>query len=484
MSTSTIVEFLVNFSIAFSSPSFENFTSLALGWIICTGRHSISRVIQFAPHGTDRSHCSFYRFFSRAKWEPDELSLHLIPMVVKLIPRSQGIYLSIDDTLCHRSGAHIWGAGMHFDPLRSNYGRGNNKRTRVMAFGHSWVIASLLVPLPWTLTGRLAVPVAFRLYRSKKTCPKTDYKKRTELAVETIKLLLGLLPFDRKIIVLGDDEYACRTVAQGIEDYKISLAESTWKIQRNIELCGPMSMKAAFYQPKPPYTGRGRPKKKGARLPSPRKLAEDDSLPWETKKMPIYCRKVEIQVKTQVGWWYSVTGPRPVRMVVTRDPRGRIDDRAYFCTDSQMTVEQVITSYSYRWTQEVLHRNLKQYLGVDDPQNGWWRHPHGQRRNDRQPGPAAHETRGARAVRRTVPFILTVYAVIVLWYLRHGDPLGDVARVLLRAPWNKRKGEVCFADMLSAARRELLRPLLFAGPKESRGFDETTERLRELLIAA
>jgi hypothetical protein len=72
-------------------------------------------------------------------------------------------------------------------------------------------------------------------------------------------------------------------------------------------------------------------------------------------------------------------------MVVTRDPKGRIDDRAYFMTEATVSVEEIIISYSHRWSQEVLHRNLKQFFGLDDPQNGWWRHPKGQRRDDRCP---------------------------------------------------------------------------------------------------
>jgi hypothetical protein len=358
-----------------------------------------------------------------------------------------------------------------------------------MAFGHSWVIVSLLVPLPWALAGVIAVPVVFRLYRSKKTCPVKDYRKRTDLAVEMLGLLLRLLPLNRRIVILGDDEYACKPVAACILAHKDASSDigEPWGIPRQIDLCGPMTMKAAFYQPLPTpprRRGRGRPSKKGNRLPSPTDLAADDSKPWETKTVEIYGRSVEILVKTQVGWWYYVTGPRMVRMVVTRDPSNRIEDRAYFSTNATMTEEDIIIIYSRRWAQEVQHRNLKQYFGVDDPQNGWWRHPRGQRRDSRKPGPAAHESRGSLAVTHTVPFALTVYAVVVLWYIRHGSPADDVARVLRRAPWNKRKGDVCFADMLSAARRDLLRPILFARPPETQGFDENTERLLELLIAA
>ena len=120
---------------AFTSASFDNFVALAKGWILCSGRHSISRVIQFIP-GRDSSHTRFYDFFSRAQWKPDDLSMLLVPLVLELIPETHDVIATVDDTLAHRSGAHIWGAGMHHDALRSNYGRGK-KRVVSFAFGHA-----------------------------------------------------------------------------------------------------------------------------------------------------------------------------------------------------------------------------------------------------------------------------------------------------------------------------------------------------------
>ena len=48
---SSIERLLVNFKNAFTQPSLKNFVELAEGWILCQGRHSISRVIQFIPKG-------------------------------------------------------------------------------------------------------------------------------------------------------------------------------------------------------------------------------------------------------------------------------------------------------------------------------------------------------------------------------------------------------------------------------------------------
>lgn len=304
---SSIKGLLVNFKSAFTRPSFENFVALGQGWILCQGRHSISRVIQFIREREGSSHSRFYNFFSHARWSADDLSMQLVPVVLELIPEEMPVHATVDDTQAYRSGAHIWGAGMHYDALRSNYGRGA-KRVVSLAFGHSWVIVSLLVPPPWNGNRLMAVPVLFRLYRSKNTCPTEKYHKRSELAAEMVEQLCRWLPSQRRLCILGDDEYATRIVAARIEKLKAEAHSDTHRrsLPEKIELCGPMSMDAAFYAAPPRYDGRGRPRKKGPRLPSPEKLA-DSSTPWATKWVHIYGREVEIHTKTQIGLWYQVT---------------------------------------------------------------------------------------------------------------------------------------------------------------------------------
>ena len=54
------------------------------------------------------------------------------------------------------------------------------------------------------------------------------------------------------------------------------------------------------------------------------------------------------------------------------------------------------------------------------------------------------------AVARTVPFILTIYALVVLWYLSNGFVRDDVERARRRAPWYREKTEPSFGDMLAA----------------------------------
>ena len=91
---------------------------------------------------------------------------------------------------------------MHHDALLSNYGRGKSK-VKFFSFGHNWVIICLCVQTPWNKNRFMAIPIACRLYRAKKRCPKEQYKKRTVLAREMMKEIEEWIPQDRKVILAG-----------------------------------------------------------------------------------------------------------------------------------------------------------------------------------------------------------------------------------------------------------------------------------------
>ncbi|MBW8017910.1 MAG: transposase [Planctomycetes bacterium] len=76
----TLLALLTPFAGSFSRPSFENFQTLVVGWILCPGRHTITRVIEAAAGMTRRPkhHTAFYRFFSRSAWSADALGMILL----------------------------------------------------------------------------------------------------------------------------------------------------------------------------------------------------------------------------------------------------------------------------------------------------------------------------------------------------------------------------------------------------------------------
>jgi hypothetical protein len=105
--------------------------------------------------------CSFHRFFSQARWNLDDLGHCVFQLLLPFC--AEVLVGAVDDTLARKSGRHIWGAGMHHDPLRST------QKHRFFAFGHNFVVFSLQVALPFAPNKYWAFPMLVRMYRKRLT---------------------------------------------------------------------------------------------------------------------------------------------------------------------------------------------------------------------------------------------------------------------------------------------------------------------------
>jgi len=463
---SALLRLLASFRGCFTAPGFGHFQALVAGWILVPGRHTISRVIQAAP-GEPRHHASRYRFLARGRWCTDALGHALFQLLLRWLPAA--IVAIVDDTLCHKSGPHLFGAGMHHDASRSTYGFAG-RACKAFAFGHQWVLLSVRVPCPWNPDRGWAVPILFRLYRNVHRCPKVEYKKRTELAAQLVGILTAWLPADRRLDLTGDREYACKTVVRALPD--------------EVVFTGPMPLDAALYKRPGRSRLRGRPRRKGQRLPNPERIAARKRRGWKRVALTLYGKRVTLLVWTRVCLWYHVTGGSAVRVVVTKDPRRRAKPRAYFCTEPERAVEEILQVYAQRWDLEVAIRNAKQTLGLEDPQNGWWRRKHGRRSDTRRPGPHPRGRRGENAVLHTVPLAWAAYALVLIWYLERGQQQRDVARAQKLAPWYRLKREPSFTDMLAAVRRSLWRKRLSRNPDAQQHPEKVLETLPLWALAA
>jgi len=427
-------------AVEMTGASFQSFRVIIAGWVFAA-RRTVTGMIVAARAQASKHSSAFHRFFAQACWSLDGVGLRVFDLIEPWLPGT--ILLGVDDTLARKRGLKVYGVGMHHDPLLST------RKTAVTNWGHSWVVLAVWVPYPWNPERGIGIPILWRLYRSKKRCPAGAYRKRTELAVEMIRIAATWLGTQRHVTVVGDTEYACKTVLRGLPE--------------GVDFTGPLSMKAALFDlPPAKAKRRGAPRKKGRRLPTPAEWADlptgqagDSSQRWQKTILPIYGRHVPALTKTRVCLWYSACKSRPVRLVLTRHPKGRIDDRAYFSTRLDASPEQLLSGFSRRWALEVTFFNVKQFLGLEDPQNGWGRRPAGCRWRKPRPGPQPRGWRGEKAVLRTAPFVFMTYALVHVWYFQHGNASRDVRRVKARAPWYRHKTEPSFLDMLQAARRAL-----------------------------
>lgn len=425
---------LLAFQSCFTQPSFDSFWALACAWILCSGRRSLTRVIQSAQLTQFKHYCSFHRFFSQARWDLDDLGHCVFQLLLPFC--AEVLVAAVDDTLARKSGRHIWGAGMHHDPLRST------QKRPFFAFSHNFVVFSLQVALPFAPNKYWAFPILVRMYRKRQTARRApgkggklerkqtgqatakQYRTRPELALEMIQRVASWLP-QRTLRVLGDSEYAGQSISR--------------HLPANVKLISRMNMKAALYEPPPKTAKRGRRRKKGKRLPSPMQMAKDKKANWIKTTVTLYGKQVKLWYLTIDALWYPSAGQQLLRIVVVHDPRGRRRDDCFFSTDLTLTATQILEIFSLRWPLEVCFRNVKQFLGFEDPQS-----------------------RVAKATTRTAPLIFFIYDLVLLWHAQSGHHLA--AHSALDRLWYPHKTSVSFEDILRTLRHATWQEKIFDDP--------------------
>ena len=404
---------------ALTRPGFANLRVLFAGWLQTTGLHAVTESLVVTGVSGRRHHEAFHRFFSRGSWNPNQWGKILFSAALRLvIPEGEPIRLVLDDTLATKKGENVFGIGSHLDAVRST------RKRRVFSFGHCWVVLAVLVPVPFS-ERRWALPVLFRLYRSKKTCAKqsssknkTPYRKKTELARDMLDLAIAWVA-GRRIELCADSAYSNHTVTQQLPD--------------SVVLLGAMRPDAVLTAPPPARVGTqrsGRPRKRGETLPKPQALAQNLAIEWQLLKITLYGQPRQVRFKECVAQWYRACESQLLRIVIVEVDHGSIGLRVFFSTDSQMPVMAILQGYANRWSIEVCFRDLKQLFGFAD---------------------SCARTRNA--VERTAPFVGYCYTLLVLWFVQFAYP--SRATVIPIRPWYPHKRGLSAADILRTAQRVL-----------------------------
>jgi hypothetical protein len=384
---------------AFTRPGFAIFADLVDGWVLTPGRRTITRIIGVVDAEGRRAHDAYHRLVRDGAWDMRQLWRAMaVRVIATLCPPGQPVAIDLDDSLWHKSGPRIEGAGVFRDAVRST-------RNRVVhALGLNLVVITVRVAPPW---GGMPVglPVNARVRRKEGDATTTD------LARAMLADLLAWLP-QRSFRLACDGAYATLCGA-GLERVEV-----TSRIRRD----------AAVYELTPPRTGkRGRPRKKGDRLPSLPALAAA-ATGWATVDYDQRGATVTRLVWSRPLLWYGVARDTPLLLVVVRDPSGRQPDDFFITTDTGADPAAVAAHYAGRWTIEVVFRDAKQHLGAEDPQ--CWK----------RQGP-----------QRAAALSLWIHAAVWLWYI----PTFGARRSWTPTPWYPNKTTPSFADALAGRRRLL-----------------------------
>jgi hypothetical protein len=421
----------------FQARSYSTFQWLVLGWVQCLERRTLTAVA-LASGAVGQRHISvFHRFFTRAQWSLDAVGQVVFQQALRWLPAEQPLYLLGDDTLARKQGKCVSLAAMHHDPLLST------ARKPFFSFGHVWVVLALWVPLPMGRGRGFALPLLVRLYTGAKrggradapSRPTTRKRQRVAEAAHVARdrrTKLQLLREMVGVVAAWAPHRPCYLAVDSAYAGRVLLEERP----PNVQVVSRLRPDAALWAPAPKRRPgqKGRPRRRGARLPTPQQVAAR-CRQWQALTVAIYGRTVPTQVRTVRALWYAALRAQPVQIVLVRDPTGKRRDEAFFCTDLAVDARFILEAYARRWCLEVTFHDAKQFLGFAEPQ-----------------------CQTPRAVQRTAPFAFVVYDLVLLWFAEHTATATSPAWPV--RPWYRHKSTPSFVDMLTALRSVLGPPRL------------------------
>jgi hypothetical protein len=379
---------LTSFARLFSKRVWRFAQALLIGAILTPGQRTVTAALRILGLDAEKHYQNYHRVLNRAQWSNLELSNLLLAWLIKTFVPSGRIFLGLDDTIERRRGVKIKARGIYRDPVRSSQSH------FVKASGLRWLSLMLLTPIPWAQRV-WALPFLTALCPSERYYEQRvrEHKKLTDWARQMLYQAHRWLP-GRQLVVLADSSFAA-----------LELLADMIRLPTPICMITRFRLDAALYEPAPEREAgqMGRPRKKGARLPTLEQVLDDPQTHW--KKITISDwygegpKTVELVSDTAV-WFHNGLPPVPIRWVLIRDPKGRFKPQALLCTDLSSQPEQIVTWFVMRWRVEVTFHEVRTHLGVET-QRQW----------------------SDLAIARTTPILLGLFSLVTLLahtHAKHG----------------------------------------------------------------
>ena len=412
----SILAVLIPFATLFQQRTWRKAQVLLVGAILAPGQRTVAAALRVMGLSGDRNYARYHQVLNRAAWSPLQLSQVLLRLLLQHLDRGDGpLVFGIDETLERRQGPRISALGIYRDAVRSS------RSYVVKASGLRWISLMWLGHIPWA--GRhWALPFLTVLAPSERYYQRQGrpHKRLTDWARQIVLQLRRWLP-NRPLVLVGDSGYAV-----------LDLLHFCQSLHDPVAFITRLRLDAALYAPAPPrQPGRmGRPRMKGARLPSLKQLLVQPSFVWVSTPVAWYdgnTRTLELASGTAV-WYHCGKPPVPIRWVLIRDPRGELDTQAFLCTNPAVAPVQIVEWFVLRWQLEVTYQEVRAHLGVET-QRQW----------------------SDRAIVRTTPILMGLFS----WVALAAHELQKVHPIIQRTAAWYAKPAPTFTDAIALVRRRL-----------------------------
>jgi hypothetical protein len=405
------------FSPLFSQPTYKNGLQLFIGHILCKGRHTIAEILRTIGLKNIKNYSKYHWILSRAKWSAFEASKKLLLTLSKLC--GSEIIISIDSTIERRKGARIKGLGRQRDPVKST------KSNKVLTIGLNWLVCAMHTKFPWTNQAwacpflTILMPPERPLSSSRNRSDleqKKRHKPLNKWASQSACFFRRLLGKTKNITIVADSSFATYQLANTCIDLGINFI-SRMRLDARL---------FAF----PEKTKKGRPRLVGKRLSSLENRLKNEGVNWKELRVNWYGGKQKnVLVLSETCLWYGYgIRPVPIRWVLIKTENEVV---ALFSTNINILPNELIEKFVGRWQIEVTFEESRRHLGIET-QRQW----------------------ADAAIARTTPSIFASFSIINLIALELTKEKKEAIPIQTTS-WYQ-KNHVCFSDVLSYIRLELL----------------------------
>jgi hypothetical protein len=410
---------------------------LLLGALLARGRRTATSWFRAAGITDDfrRAYHVIYAVGRRA----EDLSVAAWQTARPCLAGTSRLLLAIDDTPTARYGPCVEGAGIHHNPTPGPAGE-------EFVYGHVWVTLAALSKHPsW---GTVALPLHASLYIRQQDLPKVPrcyrwtFRTKLELAAAQLHRLKPWIAGQAvPVWVAVDGGYAKKAFLQAARQEGCTVVS---RLRRDAALWSlpPTTRQPGQRGPLPTYGKR--------RLVLAKRAGQ--SRGWQQVECVQYGQHVTKTYKTFLATWRPAGGV--IRVVLLQEAQGWV---AFFCTDPQATVVDILEAAADRGALEQAFKDVKEVEGAGQQQL----------RN-------VYANVGAFNVN------LWLHSAVEAWaWERPAEALVDRSQ----SPWDDEPRRPSHADKRKALQRQLLRQeidAVLAGPPDPHKFRQLAEKLLKL----
>jgi hypothetical protein len=325
---------------------------LLIGMLFAGGRRTVTTWLR--ANGVSDDFADYYYFLASIGRKTESIATALLTLVLKTLPLGERVLLVIDDSPTKRYGPKVEGADVHHNPTPG-------PADQPYLYGHVWVTISLALRHPqW---GSLALPLLAMLYVREKTMATIPKCRRWKRFATKLQLAARLVEWSHAILkkagktvwIVVDGGYTKRPFLRRV--LKLPGVTIVGRLRKDAALRDlPPKLKRGQRR------GRGRPRKYGKNKISLAKRAGHQR-GWQTVECTLYGQTVAKTYKTFLATYPPVG--RVIRVVLVKEDHGWY---AFFCTDPDASVVEILEAFADRATIEQDFHDVKEVWGTGQQQ--------------------------------------------------------------------------------------------------------------------